>query len=592
MAGAPTLGSQLRVNTFTADNQDSPAIATDANGNFIVVWESEDQDGNGSGIYAQRYDRNGNPLGSEFRVNTFTNGNQAEPTVAMDAAGNFVIAWVDTGRPYVIDGGTGTTRDENGIYARRFNRDGVPLGTEFLADREQVIFPNDAVPAFFGTDIDQPAIAMDADGDFVMTWRFFSDLLGNINARRFNRNGVPQGTAFEVNTTTDDRQTTPDVAMDADGDFVITWVSYGQESEDESFGIFAQRFTNTGSKQGSEFQVNTSTINAQLNPAIAMDSSGNFVIVWEDNDGSNEGIAGQRFSRLGSRQGQEFTVNNVDFGIQFTPDVAIDANGNFVVTWSDYLENIYAQRFTRTGQEVGTSFKVNRNSTGDQYTPVVAMSSEGNFAIAWSNTDDLDGSGNGVFAQRFQATMLLGTSGDDRLIGTPFDDNLDGLAGNDRIFGLAGDDDLLGRAGNDTLSGSSGNDTLYGGGGSDTLTGSAGADSLLGQAGNDDLNGGAGVDNLNGGAGSDELDGAAGRDRLTGGSGRDRFVLKRRQGRDTIVDFADRQDKILLGSGLSFDDLTISQRGGNTLISVGREQLAIVLDVSASRFTSADFITA
>lgn len=64
--------------------------------------------------------------------------------------------------------------------------------------------------------------------------------------------------------------------MDSDGNFVITWGSVNQDGSD--CGVFAQRFDSTGSKTGSEFQVNTYNQNGQRFPSIAMDSYGDFII--------------------------------------------------------------------------------------------------------------------------------------------------------------------------------------------------------------------------------------------------------------------------------------------------------------------------
>lgn len=41
--------------TYTVDDQSAPAVAIDDHGNFVIVWQSLDQDGDGFGIYAQRY---------------------------------------------------------------------------------------------------------------------------------------------------------------------------------------------------------------------------------------------------------------------------------------------------------------------------------------------------------------------------------------------------------------------------------------------------------------------------------------------------------------------------------------------------------
>ena len=91
-AGVP-LGGEFRVNSYTTNNQSYPAVITDGGGNFGVVWQSSGQDGSQTGVYGQRFSTAGAPLGGEFRVNSFTPGYQQLPDIAADATGNFVVAW-------------------------------------------------------------------------------------------------------------------------------------------------------------------------------------------------------------------------------------------------------------------------------------------------------------------------------------------------------------------------------------------------------------------------------------------------------------------------------------------------------------------
>jgi len=109
-SGAP-LGPEFRVNTFTTGNQYAEAVAADASGNFVVVWDSDQQDGWGRGVFGQRYDSAGLPTGPEFRVNTFTTTDQAQPAVAADISGLFVVVW------------TGDTQDGSGfgIFGQRYS---------------------------------------------------------------------------------------------------------------------------------------------------------------------------------------------------------------------------------------------------------------------------------------------------------------------------------------------------------------------------------------------------------------------------------------------------------------------------------------
>ena len=65
---------RIRVNTFVNSDQQSPNIAMDGSGNFVIAWSGAGR--KSGGVFAQRYDAAGVPLGSEFRVNTFTNSDQ------------------------------------------------------------------------------------------------------------------------------------------------------------------------------------------------------------------------------------------------------------------------------------------------------------------------------------------------------------------------------------------------------------------------------------------------------------------------------------------------------------------------------------
>jgi len=82
---------------------------------------------------------------------------------------------------------------------------------------------------------------MDADGDLVVTWTGSDGSSEGVDARRYNAAGLPQGNAFRVNTYTTGAQRNSAAAIDADGDFVITW--WGIKSQDPDYGVSAQRYS-------------------------------------------------------------------------------------------------------------------------------------------------------------------------------------------------------------------------------------------------------------------------------------------------------------------------------------------------------------
>jgi hypothetical protein len=96
LAGAQPVGSEFQVNTYTTSNQlagGAHFVAAGASGNFVVVWRSYSQDGSRGGVFGQRFDSAGGAVGIEFRVNSYTTADQTTPAVASDSGGNFFVVW-------------------------------------------------------------------------------------------------------------------------------------------------------------------------------------------------------------------------------------------------------------------------------------------------------------------------------------------------------------------------------------------------------------------------------------------------------------------------------------------------------------------
>ena len=86
---------EFRINTTTTGHQGSPLVGMSDDGGFVVAWESDGQDGDGLGIYAQRYNSSGLPVGSELQVNPNATGDQVLANLTVDAGGGFVVTWHD-----------------------------------------------------------------------------------------------------------------------------------------------------------------------------------------------------------------------------------------------------------------------------------------------------------------------------------------------------------------------------------------------------------------------------------------------------------------------------------------------------------------
>jgi hypothetical protein len=225
-------------------------------------------------VFGQRYASNGTPLGPEFRVNTSTGYGvlQLDPSVAADSAGNFVVVW---------------TKLQAGVFGQRYASNGTPLGPEFRVNTYTS-----------GAGV-RPSVAADPAGNFVVAWLSYRDGNGiGISAQRFAGSGAPLGPEFVVNTFTTANQINPAVVSDSIGNFVVTWQGMGQDGS--GYGVFGQRYANGGTPLGPEFRVNTYTTSLQGYPSVAVDSMGNFLVIWHSDgqDGSNTGVFGQRYGQI------------------------------------------------------------------------------------------------------------------------------------------------------------------------------------------------------------------------------------------------------------------------------------------------------
>jgi hypothetical protein len=357
------IGPEFVVNTYTTDSKTYAAVAAATDGSFVVVWTSNQPEDSDFGVFGQRFSPLGAKVGGEFHVNTYTHYFQGNPAIAMDSQGNFTVVWVSLFQ----DGSS------HGVYGQRFDADAAPLGGEFLVNMTTT-----------GQQI-APAIAMAADGRFVVAWsKEFYQPESNVWGQAFAASGVKTGGEFRVNTYTTDSQSMPAVAADAAGRFVIVW-------QKEPAGVLGQRFDAFGKKVGPEFPVSTSTTSNGEQPAIAMDRAGNFVVLWRSN-----GIVGQRFNSGAERVGDVFAVDT--FTATGSPRVAFERDGGFVAVWESNGE-IAARRFDKTGAPAEPKFILNTTSANTQRHPAIAAAPAGVVLGFWESPG-VDGDGNGVIGRR------------------------------------------------------------------------------------------------------------------------------------------------------------------------------------------------
>jgi hypothetical protein len=236
-----------------------------------------------------------------------------------------------------------------------------------------------------GGDQASPAVAVADDGSFVIAWADGN----NVRARRFDTAGSAVGNNFTVSTDSTNAKSNVAVAMAGDGRFIVSWTSAGQDTA--GLGIYGQRFAANGSTAGSEFPVNTTTTGDQDRSTVAMDDSGNFVVAWQGPDAAGNGIWMQAYDNTGAAQGGETGVNTTTADEQTSPSVAASGSGAFVVGWTSNAQDgsgqgVYFQRYNNTAAAQGSETVVNTTTTGDQQLPSVGMNDSGAFVISFVDT--------------------------------------------------------------------------------------------------------------------------------------------------------------------------------------------------------------
>ncbi len=290
-ADGALVAGEFRVNTTTASNQENPSLTALTDGGFVATWQSLSQDGDGDGVYAQRYAADGTAAGAEVRVNTTTASNQSNPSITALSDGGFVVSWMSQFQ----DGGG------FGVYAQRYAADGTPAGAEFRINTTTA------------SDQTLPNITALVGGGFLATWQSNGqDGSGyGVYAQRYAENGASVGSEFRVNTTTAANQSNPAITALADGGFVVSWTSNFQDGS--GTGVYAQRYAADGAPAEGEFLVNTTTAAQQEFPTVAGLADGSFVVSWNSNgqDGSGVGV----YAKV-------FTPDNV------APTITSDGGGN------------------------------------------------------------------------------------------------------------------------------------------------------------------------------------------------------------------------------------------------------------------------
>ncbi len=286
------LGSETQVNLWTESHQMGPDIATDADGNAWIVWQSHGQDGHAGAIIARRFDGEFRG-GAEVLVNERWRGHQTEPVVAAGPGGQALVVWSSSA----------AAGEAQTLRARLLGAGGSPLGSEF------------AVRPHATTNVRAAAAAFSPDGQFAIAYSVFNQANrpAGIYMQRFAPDAKRLGEEVLVSGAPKNSQIEPVIAATPRG-YVVSWLD--AESDGDDYGVLARRFDFGGKPLGDPVVVNTTRTGPQTAAAVAGAGDGRFVVAWNSGDENESGIFGQLFAPDGTRLGREFRINQHGNGKQ------------------------------------------------------------------------------------------------------------------------------------------------------------------------------------------------------------------------------------------------------------------------------------
>jgi hypothetical protein len=223
------VGSEVRANQFTRFSQRNPALASLANGNFILAWVSENQGvtetnlllgASRQDIYGRLFNSAGVPLTDEFRLNDPASSQNGFPVVAALAGGGFRLAWAQA---------SGLLTDGMDIMTRAFDANGTPLAA---AQR---------VNTWTRGDQFAPAIAACPAGELIVWTSMGQDGSAEGIYGQWISAGALTGAEFRVNTSTALSQYQPTVGAGPGSSLVVGWAGYNPGNH--TFDIFGQRYS-------------------------------------------------------------------------------------------------------------------------------------------------------------------------------------------------------------------------------------------------------------------------------------------------------------------------------------------------------------
>lgn len=317
-ADGTAIGGQTRINTVTADSQQAPQVVALADGGWVVVWQTHNISSNtGWDISQQRYNSNGEKVGGETEVVHlhWRADDEIVPRVTALTDGGWVVTYFDVSDQglsyartsfYGADGGL--VREWQAAYdvvnyssktlvlpnGGWVNISEVYRGAATTVD---IVMSGQTASGDFiswqpgySTNYQQGAVAeLLPNGGFVLVWMSEDDNgdKNTVYQQVFDANGQAGVADAKVSTDAFSWKDDASVTVLADGGWVVTWTSFGQDGS--SGGIYQQVYDAGGQRVGTETLVNQTTEGRQSGARSVALEDGGWMVVW-----TSEGMLNER----------------------------------------------------------------------------------------------------------------------------------------------------------------------------------------------------------------------------------------------------------------------------------------------------------
>jgi Ca2+-binding RTX toxin-like protein len=428
--------SGFYVNSDPYGDESDVALGGTGKHGFFAAWEPGDT----TFAKGRAFDRTGDPLAPDFQVNTTTDNEQYDVSIAGHTNGRALMSFTDLSGDRLGD-----------IRGRLFKADGSAVDVDF------------GVATGGNADYGSDAAAL-ADGGYVVSWtRDFGGGDLDVRAQIVNANGTLRGSFISVESNSELRTDYATVAGLADGGFVVGWQQGTIEGQTDTVAFV--RYSASGARLDSTPIVVDNVGAYKWDLQVVGLQDGGFAFAYEDDGYTTDTIeiSLKIFDGDGTiRTGAILANGDETDGDQFNPTITTLGNGYIVVGWTDGDELKY-QAFDPDGNRVGDI----ENFSVFVIEAELAGLTGGQMANVRSSTfaDDDGDSIRGSIEELVRT--VTGNGSAETLNGDVLPDHQLGMGGNDKLSGFAGKDTLEGAASNDVLRGGADRDQLIGGGGAD-----------------------------------------------------------------------------------------------------------------------------